>query len=77
MPKGAAQAIWGHLPTGTPEPVKGRTAKSLAETMFGGPSGDERLWKEICERVSKRNRDNLVRGLDELNRKVDQRQGRP
>jgi hypothetical protein len=57
----AAQAIWGHLRQGTPEPVKGRQSKSLAETMYPAQSGDQRLWQMIL----KKQRDDFRRGLRE------------
>jgi hypothetical protein len=46
----AARALWGHLRQGTPEPIRQRQSKSLAETLYPAQSGDERLWAEILKR---------------------------
>jgi hypothetical protein len=71
MPKpSAAQAVYGHLRQGTPEPVQQRQSKSLAETMYPSESGDQRLWATIL----KKQRDNFVRGLREANARI--REGR-
>jgi hypothetical protein len=56
----AAQALYGHLPSCVPEPVKQRT-QSLATAMYPRPSKDELVWQAICER----NRQVLRRGLRE------------
>jgi hypothetical protein len=61
----AAGQIWPNLRQGTPEPVSQRQSKSLAETMYPAPSGDERLWATIL----KRQLDDFRRGLREANAK--------
>jgi hypothetical protein len=70
----AAQALYGHLPSAVRPEVKQGPSKSLAETMYPAQSHDQRLWNEICNRVSKHNREALVRGLSELNARI--REGR-
>jgi hypothetical protein len=74
----AAQALYPHLRQGTPEPVRQRTP-NVADAMWPKLSratkaaeADQRTWDAIV----KRNRDNLVRGLSELNARVDARLGR-
>jgi hypothetical protein len=62
----AAQALWGHLRQGTPEPVKQRTP-GLGDALWPSLSratkaaeADQRLWSEIV----RRNRDDFVRWFD-------------
>jgi hypothetical protein len=63
---GAAGQIWPGLPTGTPEPVKQRTA-NVSDAMWPGLSraakavdANQRLWDAIV----RRNRDDFVRWFD-------------
>jgi hypothetical protein len=72
----AAQALYGHLPSGERREVAQRRTPSVADAIFPAWSkeakqrdADQRLWNEIC----KRQRENFVRGLREANAIVDRR----
>jgi hypothetical protein len=68
MPNSAAGQIWPHLRQGTPEPVEQqqRTPNSVADAMYPRPP----------KPPSNPYRDSLLRGLRELNRKIDERMER-
>jgi hypothetical protein len=74
----AASALYPHLPTGE-RAVTSQRKQSLSASMWPSQTpeakaaeADQQLWTKLC----KQNRDNLVRGLEELNRKIDQRLAR-
>ena len=75
--RSAAQALYPHLRSGTPNEVEHRRAPNVADAMWPSLSraakareADQALWDACC----KRSRDSLLRGLRELNAKM--REGR-
>jgi hypothetical protein len=64
-PRSAAQSLYPHLPTGERPERTQRQSKSLAETMYPSPSGDERLWATIL----KKQRDDFARRRREADAK--------
>jgi len=77
-PPSAAQALYGHLPSASREPVQQRTP-NIADAMWPSLSREAKAqeahrqrWDEWC----KRQRDNLLQGLRELNQKIDARLAR-
>jgi hypothetical protein len=74
----AAAALYPHLPT-SERPERTQRTPNISDAMWPKLSreakaqeADQRRWDELC----KRNRDHLLRGLKELNRKFDARYGR-
>jgi len=74
-PRSAAQSLYPHLPSAARPEVK-QSERSLADALYPRPSRDQRLWDEISRRVSKHNREALVRGLREANESLRRERGR-
>jgi hypothetical protein len=64
----AAAALWPNLPRGTPEPVqRSERNESVAAAMYPRPQPKP---------PTNSDRESLLRGLRELNRKIDERMER-
>jgi len=59
-----------------PPSASPQSERSLADALYPRPSRDQRLWDEISRRVSKHNREALVRGLREANESLRRERGR-
>jgi len=65
----AAQALYGHLPSGERPEVQQRSKPSLAASMWPSQTPEQKRWDQWREE----RRQSLLRGLRELNAKMRER----
>ena len=77
-PPSAAQALFGHLPSASREPVQQRQP-NIGDAMWPNLSREAKAQdaqRQRWDEWRKRQRDSVLRGLRELNRKIDARLAR-